>query len=251
MDDTIDTTRPAYLVLGASGGIGSAVCRQLVSTGASVGLASRSSARLHDLAKELDAPKWEFDVGNPSTIESAVTAAVSHFGRLDGVVNSVGSLLLKSAHITSYEEWNDVIAVNLTSAFAVVKSAAKAMRGEGGSIVLFSSAAARVGLANHEAIAAAKAGVIGLTLAAATSYASKNVRVNAIAPGLVRTPLTKRIWDNPKSAESSQSMHALGRLGEPADIASLVAWLLDPSNSWVTGQVIGVDGGLGSLRPRV
>ena len=89
-----------------------------------------------------------------------------------------------------------------------------------------------------------------LTLAAATSYASKNVRINAIAPGLVRTPLSKRVWDNPKSAESSRAMHALGRLGEPEDIASLVAWLLAPANSWVTGQVIGVDGGLGSLRTR-
>ena len=86
-----------------------------------------------------------------------------------------------------------------------------------------------------------------MTLAATTSYASKNVRVNAIAPGLVRTPLTKRIWDNPKSAGSSWAMHALVHLGEPEDIASMVAWLLNPANS---GQVIGVDGGLGSLRNR-
>ena len=250
MDNAVSANRPVHLVFGASGGIGSAVCRHLASTGSSVGLASRASNRLDDLAAELDSPKWEFDVGDPSTMESVVAEAVSHFGRLDGVVNCVGSLLLKSAHITSYEEWDDVIATNLTSAFAVVRSAVKAMRGEGGSIVLFSSSAARIGLANHEAIAAAKAGVVGLTLAAATSYASKNVRVNAIAPGLVRTQLTKRIWENSKSAESSRAMHALGRLGEPEDIASLVAWLLDPANSWVTGQVIGVDGGLGSLRTR-
>ena len=250
MDNVVSTNQPVHLVFGASGGIGSAVCRHLASSGASVGLASRPSERLDDLAEQLGAPKWEFDAAEPMSMESVVEEAVSHFGRLDGVVNCVGSLLLKSAHITSYEEWGDVIATNLTSAFAVVRSAAKAMRGEGGSIVLFSSSAARIGLANHEAIAAAKAGVVGLTLAAATSYASKNVRINAIAPGLVRTPLTKRVWDNPKSAESSRAMHALGRLGEPEDIASLVAWLLAPANSWVTGQVIGVDGGLGSLRSR-
>jgi NAD(P)-dependent dehydrogenase (short-subunit alcohol dehydrogenase family) len=143
-----------------------------------------------------------------------------------------------------------VIAANLTSAFAVVRAAGKAMRQKGGSIVLVSSAAARIGLANHEAIAAAKAGVMGLTLSAAATYASKGIRVNAVAPGLVRTPMTQRIWDNPKSAEASQAMHALGRLGEPDDVASLIGWLLDPANSWVTGQVIGVDGGLGSLRTR-
>ncbi len=78
----------------------------------------------------------------------------------------------------------------------------------------------------------------------------KGIRVNAVAPGLVRTPMTRRIWDNAKSAEMSQAMHALGRLGEPDDVASLITWLLDPSNSWVTGQVVGVDGGLGSVRSR-
>jgi|GEM_PF-5018227 len=84
-------------------------------------------------------------------------------------------------------------------------------------------------------------------MSAAATYASKGVRVNAVAPGLVRTALTRRIWDNPKSAEASQAMHALGRLGEPDDVASLIAWLLDPSNFWVTGRVIGVDGGLACL----
>jgi NAD(P)-dependent dehydrogenase (short-subunit alcohol dehydrogenase family) len=158
--------------------------------------------------------------------------------------------LLKAAHLTSLEEWNAVITTNLTSAFAVVSSAAKAMRQRGGSIVLVSSAAARIGLANHEAIAAAKAGVSGLTLSAAATYASKGIRVNAVAPGLVRTALTERIGKNAKSAEASQAMHALGRLGEPADVASCITWLLDPANAWVTGQVIGIDGGLASLRSR-
>jgi NAD(P)-dependent dehydrogenase (short-subunit alcohol dehydrogenase family) len=218
--------------------------------GANVALASRPSDRLDELARDLDAPKWELDASDPTLIDSIFSDVVERFGRIDGVANCIGSLLLKSAHITSFDEWNAVITANLTSAFAVVRSATKAMRGQGGSIVLVSSAAARIGLANHEAIAAAKAGVIGLTLSAAATYASKGIRVNAVAPGLVRTPMTQRIWDNPKSAEASQAMHALGRLGEPDDVASLITWLLDPANSWVTGQVVGVDGGLGSLRTR-
>ena len=144
-----------------------------------------------------------------------------------GASGGIGfALLLKADHLTSFEEWNAVITANLTSAFAVVSSAAKTMRPRGGSIVLVSSAAARIGLANHEAIAAAKAGVIGLTLSAAATYASKGIRVNAVAPGLVRTPMTERIWGNPKSAGASESMHALGRLGEPADVASCITWLL-------------------------
>ncbi len=124
------------------------------------------------------------------------------------------------------------------------------MRSEGGSIVLVSSAAAQIGLANHEAIAAAKGGIAGLTLSAAASYAPSGVRVNAVAPGLVQTKLTERLTSSERAEEASRAMHALGRLGEPEDVASAIAFLLDPANSWITGQVIGVDGGLGSVRPR-
>jgi NAD(P)-dependent dehydrogenase (short-subunit alcohol dehydrogenase family) len=124
------------------------------------------------------------------------------------------------------------------------------MKSGGGAIVLVSSAAARVGLPNHEAIAAAKAAVIGLTLSAAATYASYGVRVNCVAPGLVRTPATARITSNEASLRMSEQMHALGRIGEPEDVASAIAWLLAPGAGWVTGQVIGVDGGLSSVRSR-
>jgi 3-oxoacyl-[acyl-carrier protein] reductase len=116
--------------------------------------------------------------------------------------------------------------------------------------VLVSTAATRVGLANHEAIAAAKGGIEGLVRAAAATYASAGIRINAIAPGLVKTPMTQRLWEDPQIAQASVQMHALGRLGEPGDIARAIAFLVDPANSWITGQVLGVDGGLGSIVPR-
>ena len=129
-------------------------------------------------------------------------------------------------------------------ASVVILAAAETMP-EGGSVVLLSSAAARVGLPGHEAIAAAKAGIEGLTRSAAATYGSRGLRFNAVAPGLVRTNLTRRIWEN---SMASVAMHALGRLGEPEDVASLIGWLLDRANNWVTGQIFGVDGGLSSVR---
>jgi NAD(P)-dependent dehydrogenase (short-subunit alcohol dehydrogenase family) len=105
-------------------------------------------------------------------------------------------------------------------------------------------------LSNHEAIAAAKGAINGLVLSAAASYAPRGIRVNAVAPGLVRTPMTSRITGNEASLKASTAMHALGRIGEPEDVASGLAWLLDPAQSWVTGQILGIDGGLGSLRGR-
>lgn len=120
----------------------------------------------------------------------------------------------------------------------------------GGSIVLVSSAAARIGFANHEAIAAAKAGVIGLTLSAAATYGPRHIRVNCVAPGLVRTPMTSRLTANEVALKASTAMHPLGRIGEPEDVAAAIEWLLSPEQSWVTGQVLGIDGGLGSVRSR-
>jgi NAD(P)-dependent dehydrogenase (short-subunit alcohol dehydrogenase family) len=124
------------------------------------------------------------------------------------------------------------------------------MRNGGGSVVLVSSSAAHVGLANHEAIAAAKGGVEALVRAAAATYAPRGIRVNAVAPGLVRTPLSARITENPAGEKASVAMHALGRLGEPADVAAAIQWLLGPDSGWVTGQVQRVDGGLATVRPR-
>lgn len=246
----------SYLIFGATGGIGAALCRKLANGGAKLVLAARDGAKLDTLAAELDAVACAVDATDFAQVEACVAEAVEVHGRIDGVVNCVGSLLLKPAHTTTEAEWFATLSTNLTSAFAVVRAGAKAMQQKkqaghvGGSIALVSSAAARVGLANHEAIAAAKAGVIGLTQSAAATYAPRGIRVNCVAPGLVRTPMTARLTGNDASLKASAAMHAIGRIGEPEDVAASLHWLLSPEQGWVTGQVIGVDGGLGTVRSR-
>jgi len=247
-------TSPVHLILGATGGVGSALARQLAASGARLVLAARNTDALSALATELGAASVVVDATIPADIDRAVETTVQTFGRIDGATNCVGSLLLKPAHLTRPEEFDAVLGVNLTSAFSLVRAASRAMMSNteptGGSIVLVASAAARIGLANHEAIAAAKGGIISLTLSAAASYAAKQIRVNCVAPGLVRTPLTARITGSAAGEQSSLAMHALGRLGEPGDVARAIAFLLDPQNNWITGQTLGVDGGLGTLRSR-
>ena len=238
------------LVLGATGGIGQAVSRLLHERGARLLLAGRDGARLEELASELGATAEVVDARSPEDVLRVAKQAGETYGRLDGVTNCVGSLLLKPAHRTSEQEWDEVIATNLRSAFATVRAAATTMRAAGGSVVLVSSAAARLGMANHEAIAAAKAGIIGLTLSAAATYASQGIRCNAVAPGLVRTPLTAGLTHSEAQAKASEAMHPLGRLGTPEDVARAIVWLLDPQQSWLTGQVLGVDGGLATVRSR-
>ena len=240
-----------YVVLGATGGVGSALTRRLAGSGARLVIAGRDEGRLAQLAEESGAIPRRFEATDLADVERCVHVAVERLGGVDGVVSCVGSLLLKPAHLTTMDEWSAVLATNLTSAFATVRAAARAMMEGGGSIVLVSSAAARVGLASHEAIAAAKAGVAGLVLAAAASYASRGIRVNCVAPGLVRTPLTARLTASAAGLKTSSDMHPLRRVGEPEEVASALAWLLDPAQSWLTGQILGIDGGLATVRTRV
>ncbi|MBL8209393.1 MAG: SDR family oxidoreductase [Bryobacterales bacterium] len=204
------------VVLGATGGIGSALARRLHQAGARLHLVARGEARLSTLAAELNATHTTADATRFAEVDRAVQQAG---GPIYGVVNCVGSILLKPAHATTEDEWQSTLQLNLTSAFAAVR-------------------------------AAAKAGILGLTLSAAATYAPKNLRVNCVAPGLVDTPLAARVTGNPASLEASRAMHALGRIGSPGHIAAAIAYFLDPANDWVTGQILGVDGGLGSIRPR-
>jgi NAD(P)-dependent dehydrogenase (short-subunit alcohol dehydrogenase family) len=227
-----------YLIIAASSGIGQALVAHLKGLGHRVFTTARNNAKMHPDAY-LDATDFE-----------AVEAVFQQAGGIQGVVNCAGSLLLKPAHLTTKQEFENTLNCSLMTAFATVRAAAKYMP-NGGSVVLISSAAALKGLANHEAIAAAKAGLIGLTLSAAATYASKNLRFNAVALGLINTPLTSNIFQHDASRRISEAMHPLKRLGTPEDVARAVAFLLDPKNDWITGQVLAVDGGLSSIAPRL
>jgi NAD(P)-dependent dehydrogenase (short-subunit alcohol dehydrogenase family) len=246
-------TGSTFVIVGATGGIGSAVCRKLAAGGANLWLAARKPEPLAELAAGLMAahPASTFATRTVDATRSAdVDALFAEAGTVAGAANLVGSILLKPVHLTTDEEFDTTVLLNLRTAFAVTRAAAKAMTPTGGAIVLMSSVAATIGLTNHEAIAAAKAGVEGLVRSAAATYAPRGIRVNAVAPGLVRTPLAARITGNEASLKASVAMHPLGRVGEPADVAAAICWLLDPATTWVTGQVIGVDGGLGRVRAR-
>lgn len=221
----------------------------MASEGWALTAAARSTSQLAALPEDLRENFILADTTCPADVERCISHALKQHGQLDAVAHCVGSLLLKPAHTTTDDDWNAVLTTNLTSAFYVLRAATQAMRSTGGSIVLVSSVAARRGLANHEAIAAAKAGIIGLTLSAAATYARNNIRVNCVAPGLVRTPLTETITRNEVSLRYSASLHALRRIGEPSEVASAIGWLLDPKQSWVTGQVLGVDGGMATVQP--
>lgn len=239
-----------HVVLGATGGVGAALCHRLAGRGARLVVAARNPQKVRELAASVGGHPVVMDATCSHHVERCLAEAAEVHGRVDGVANLVGSILLKPAHLTTDDEWATVVASNLTSSFVTVRAAARVMTRTGGSIVLMSSAAARLGLANHDAIAAVKAGIIGLVQSAAASYAARGIRVNCVAPGLVRTELTARLTANEASLKASTALHPLGRIGEPSEVASAIAWLLDPEQSWVTGQALGVDGGLATVRSR-
>jgi len=235
-----------YVVFGGTGGIGEAVVARLLSQGHRVTSAARNEAKLlEQSAKFPGLHTMVCDCTDVTSVERVFGAV----GEFDGVCVAVGSLLLKPAHLTSDAEWAHTLAQNLTAAFYVLRAGVKAAGVRPVSFVFFSSVAARLGLPNHEAIAAAKAGIEGLVRSAAASYCSRGVRVNAVAPGLVATPLTTRITTNEVSRAASEAMHPLGRIGTPQDIAAVSVWLLSEESSWVTGQVISVDGGMSTVKP--
>lgn len=237
------------IIFGATGGIGSRLCEILTLQKKQVVIAARNEEKAKALAERLHQDYHIIDLSSSSHVIAAFEEIRNKYGHFDSVVNCIGSLFLKPLEHTTDEEWKNVLMCNLTYAFYILKAACPLLaQQKKGSIVLLASAAARIGLVNHEAIGAAKAGLLGLMKSAAASYASSGVRINAVSPGLINTPLTKKMTSNPSILKNSVSMHPLGRIGEPDDIAHTIAWLLDEHSNWITGQNISVDGGLSALK---
>jgi NAD(P)-dependent dehydrogenase (short-subunit alcohol dehydrogenase family) len=241
-------TFPSYLVLGSTGEIGRVLCERLARRGASLVLGGRDMEKLDRLAARTGGEVCPGDARESATVERALALAIERHGRLDGAVDLVGSVLTEPAHPPSFEEWSDLVTANVGAAFHFVGCAAKALRREGGSIVLLSPSAAGDGSVGPEAIATAKVGFEKLTQNAAASYAAENVRVNCVAPGLMHRPLTEPFTSAPSHRAAPEVPHPPVSRCDPEDVASAIAWLLDPVNDWVTGQVVGLDGDLAAIR---
>ena len=236
------------IIFGGSGGIGSALAKRLSRKNYKICLAGRNEEDLRTLASEIpDSFVAGGDMTQAAEVDAAFTAAKQNFGSIDVVVNCVGSIVLKPAHLMSDVEFMEVVKTNLLSAFLCIKNAVNYSIGPT-KVVLVSSCAATAGLPNHEAISAAKAGVEALTRSAAATYASRGITVNCVAPGLVRTKLSQKLISNSKAEAYSTSLHALGRLGEPDDIAAAIEYLVGEDAGWVTGTILHVDGGLSAIK---
>ena len=236
-----------YVVLGATGAVGSRLAQHLAERGASLVLLGRDEDRLRAVAEPLGARHAVLPGVKASVVKDTLVQACAGTP-IAGIANCIGSLLLKPAQRTSEAEWQDVLDVNLSSAFGVAMAAAELCSG-GGAVVFVSSVAAPLGLANHEAIAAAKAGLIGLARAAAATHARRGIRFHCVAPALVASHMTADLLARAGMREATGKMNPSGRIGEPDDVVRAIAFLLDPANTWLNGQVLGTDGGYGVLRP--
>lgn len=229
------------LIVGASSGIGLATARLLHGLGASLYTASRhQSAELAELSTTF----LPLDVTQPfGTVLDALPEV------LHGVVYCPGNIKLRPFERIPVEDFRGDFELNVLGAVQVLQASMKRLKKAGGaSVVLFSTVAADTGMAFHASIATSKAAVEGLTRALAAEYAASGVRVNAVAPSLTNTPLAAALLNTPEKAEASAKRHPLQRIGEPEDLAYMASFLLSDHGSFITGQVLPVDGGMGRLK---
>ena len=237
------------LITGASGGIGRALAHRLHSQGIRVAAVGRDASRLAgvDAAARIVA-----DTTAPEGAALAVAACQEALGAAPMLLaHCVGSTLIAPLHRTRIEAYREVMRVNLDSAVFMLQAWIAGLQGRPGAAVFASSVVARIGVANHEAIAAAKGGVEALVRSAAATYASQGVRVNAVAPGMTETPMTAGMLKMPAMREGAARQYPLGGVQSADQVSDVMAWLLGDGAARLTGQVIAVDGGFTTVRPLV
>jgi NAD(P)-dependent dehydrogenase (short-subunit alcohol dehydrogenase family) len=237
------------LITGASGGIGRALARQLQARGYRVAAVSRQADRLADVEAHL---RIAADTTTPEGAASAIATCQAALGAAPTLLaHCVGSTLIAPLHRTRADAYRDVMRINLDSAVFMLQAWIAALQGGPGAAVLASSVVARIGVANHEAIAAAKGGVEALVRSAAATYAGQGLRINAVAPGMTETPMTAGMLKMPAMREGAARQYPLGGVQTADQVADAMAWLLGDGAARLTGQVIAVDGGFTTVRPLV
>jgi len=246
------------LITGASGGIGRALAQQLHTQGCRVAAVGRDANRLADIAA---AVRISADTTTPEGAALAIAACQEALGAPPTLLaHCVGSTLIAPLHRTRAEAYREVMRVNLDSAVFMLQAWIAALQGApgatgaagaAGAAVLASSVVARIGVANHEAIAAAKGGVEALVRSAAATYAAQGLRINAVAPGMTETPMTAGMLKLPAMREGAARQYPLGGVQSAEQVAEVIAWLLSPGAARLTGQIIAVDGGFTTVRPLV
>jgi NAD(P)-dependent dehydrogenase (short-subunit alcohol dehydrogenase family) len=239
------------IITGAAGGIGRAAAVLFAKAGARLTLTDRDAKRGREtldlvLGSGGTAQFLSGDISSEQFVEDVVASAVRSYGRLDCAFNNAGIISDLAEPVSNYmlAEWDRVIRINLTSMFLCMKHETRTMlQTGGGAIVNTSSALGQVGQYNMPAYCASKAGVLGLTRASALDYATKNIRVNAIMPGVIETPMTKEgVFKIAGLEEILLAQHPIGRFGRPEEVASAALFLCSDASSFVTGHALAVDG---------
>ena len=232
------------LILGATGSIGSNLARKIIEDGGSAHLVARKDNELKSLADELKCTYTVADVLEENFSEKILSDVENE--KIDGLAYCVGTIDLKPLKMTKKAYFMKCFNLNLISATEVIRTFHPKLKESKGSIILFSTVAARKGFTNHAIIASAKAAVEGLTVSLAAEFAPF-VRVNCIAPSLSKSKIAEPLMKNEKIADGIAKMHPLKRIGDGKDFSTLISFLLSQDSSWITGQIFGVDGGRSSV----